>query len=287
MVTPHKQRILAKLLSTLGKKYDDKPPPDQSVLDHLLLAVLQEGTSLPVAIQAHRRLLSGFHDLNELRVSHPSELIEHLDGVTDKETKSRRILAILKFVFETTYAFDLESMRKKPIKQAQKQLSKITGASPFAVAAVVQRALGGHALPIDERMHEILFRLELLDDLEPSDEARGGLEHLIPKAKGPSFCILLGELAADTRGQEEVLLSIHPKLKPKRAAAAPEPSRPAAGSRATGTGAATGSKSPGGHVGANPGGAAHKGPRAAKPSPSGKNPKAPSGRKPGPKDKSN
>ena len=35
-------------------------------------------------------------------------------------------------------------------KQAQKQLSKITGVTPFAVAATVQRALGGPTLPIDE-----------------------------------------------------------------------------------------------------------------------------------------
>lgn len=215
MVTPNKQRILAKLFSHLGKTYSDQLPEDLSVLDHLLLAVVQQGTSLSVALPTYRKLVAGFHDLNELRVSHSAELVDFLSSIPDKESKARRILGILQFVFETTYAFDLEPMRKKPLKQAQKQLSKISGTNSFIVAATVQRALGGHALPVDAGMLELLERLELVDGAEEGEQARAGLEHLVPKAKGISFCLLVSELLADAKHQESHLQAINPKVKPK------------------------------------------------------------------------
>lgn len=235
MVAPNKQRILAKLHSTLAKKYEDEVPDDLSVLDHLLIAVIQEGTSFPVALAVYKRMITGFHDFNELRVSHRSEIVDYLGEVPDKEIKARRILGILKFVFETTYAFDLESMRKKPLKQAQKQLSKITGANAFTVAAAVQRALGGHAIPVDEAMCAVLKRLEILDEEETLEQARQSLEHLVQKAKGISFALLVSGLVADSKNQEELLLAINPKSKPK-----PKPVPPSADSK---TSAAKTSKS--------------------------------------------
>ena len=217
MVVPSKQRILTKVLNHLSKTYDVRLPDGLSVLDHLLIGVLQEGTSFPRAHAAFTHLLAGFHDLNELRVSHPAELAERLENVADQEEKSQRILSILQFVFETTYTYDLESMRRKPLKQAQKQLSKISGVTEFSVAAVVQRALGGHSLPVDEEMRGVLVQLGLVDKEDPLDKVRTGLEHLVPKTSGVAFCLLIGELAADDQGREAVLASI--LAKPKRRAA--------------------------------------------------------------------
>ncbi|MGL5095229.1 MAG: hypothetical protein ACRDD1_06550, partial [Planctomycetia bacterium] len=139
MATPNKQRLVAKLLAHLAKLYPDELPKEATVLDHMLLGVVQEETPFAAAMEAYRRLRVAFPDVNELRVSHRNEIVEQLADVPDAPEKARRILQILQFIFETTYAFDLESMRKKPLKQAQKQLSKISGTTPFVVAAVVQR----------------------------------------------------------------------------------------------------------------------------------------------------
>lgn len=231
MVAPNKQSILNKLFTKLHKKYEEDIPGDLSVLDHLLLAVVQEGTSLPAALVTYRKLIGGFHDFNELRVSHRSEIVDYLADVPDKEMKARRILGILQFVFETTYAFDLESMRRKPLKQAQKQLSKITGANPFIVSATVQRALGGHAIPVDEAMMALLTRLEILGEEETLEQARQSLEHLVPKAKGIAFALLVSGLVADTKNQEELLLAINPKVKAAKPKAVVEPTVTGKGAR--------------------------------------------------------
>lgn len=225
MAAPNKQRIVTKILSHLGKVYDDSLPEDLTVLDHLLLGVLQEETSLPIAVNAYQNLRQGFFDFNEMRVSHPSEVVDYLQEVPNKENKARRVLDILQFVFETTYSFDLESMRRKPLKQAQKQLSKITGTSDFTVAATVQRALGGHAMPIDNAICTMLARLDLIDEGAEPQEIRGAVEHLVPKAKGVSFCLLISALAADEEKREEVISAILPKgkKKPEKEPTASEP----------------------------------------------------------------
>ena len=223
MAAPNKQRIVNKLLSELGKTYADGLPEDYTVLDHLLLGVIQEDMSPTRAAGVYDRLRTGFHDFNEMRVSHPRELDRFLDGVPGRTTKSKRIVSILQFVFETTYTFDLESMKRKPLKQAQRQLSKIIGANSFTVAATVQRALDGHALPIDDCMCRVLARLQLIEPDGAPEKIRSGLEHLIPKAKGRAFCLLVGELAADTARQESLLAGILPKSALKTAKEAKPP----------------------------------------------------------------
>lgn len=214
MVAPNKQRVLTKLLPLLPKPAAEYPK-ELTVLDHLLLGVLQEEAALEPALNAYRQLRTVFLDLNELRVSHPNELVDYLSEVPDSEVKARRILQILRFVFETTYTFDLESMRRKPLKQAQKQLSKINGATDYSVAAAVQRALGGHSIPIDNAMVAFLGSIELAEEGETVAQLRGTLEHLIPKAKGVAFSLGVSEIAHNPKLQSEVTSSVSGVAKPK------------------------------------------------------------------------
>jgi endonuclease III len=220
-----KQRILTKVFAQLPKHYPDKLPKDLSVLDHLLLGVIQEGTSVSSAFTALKRLVDSFYDLNELRVSHRREIEELLSDIPERDAKSKRIREILQFVFETTYAYDLETMRKKPLKQAQRQLSKISGVTPFAVAAVVQRALNGHAIPIDSEMNKILVDLGLVDEADEAEAIRTGIEHIVPKSKGVMFSMLVSELAADSENNRKIMEAMGIKLRPRKKVAAPPPAR--------------------------------------------------------------
>lgn len=208
MASSDKQRIVAKLLAQIPKFLSEHIPDNLSVLDHLLLGVLQEDTCFTLAAAAYERLRVNFFDFNELRVSHPRELLDYLADLPDAERKARCILEILQFIFETTYAFDLEAMKRKPLKQAHKQLSKIAGASDFAVAAAVQRSLGGHALPIDSPMHDLLTRLKLADASDTLEQVRTAMEHFVPKTKGIEFCLALSSVAADASQQPRFLQAV-------------------------------------------------------------------------------
>jgi endonuclease III len=207
MVAPNKQRALTKLMSLLAKSFDPPPLKELSVIEHLLFGTVQESISYSKAVEAYAHLISQFHDLNEIRVSHADEVTDALESsLPDREIKAKRVLQILNFVFETTYSYDLEQMKKKPLKQAQKQLSKVQGTTPFVVNAVVQRCLGGHALPMDAPMQEVLRLVEVADPGDSPEQIQSLLEHLVPKAKGLAFCLQLSELAAESPKKQRLIL---------------------------------------------------------------------------------
>jgi endonuclease-3 len=209
MVTALVEKRLAKCMATAQKKYPVKPPKEFAVIDHLLYAVIQENVAPSRALPVFQKLRASFTDLNELRVSHRREIEFLLGEVRDRQDKAKRILDLLQFVFETGYSYDLESMRKKPIKQAQRQLSQINGMTAFSVAATVQRALGGHAMPVDDMTRTLLVRLGIVAGEVTTERAQEQLEHLVPKAKGLAFALSLHEFAgADDRERESLALEI-------------------------------------------------------------------------------
>lgn len=198
----HKQRVLNRILTALKRDVPAAEPETRPVLEQLLYAICREGAPRERADKAFRALQHNFFDWNEVRVSSTRELVEVLGPLPDAELRAYRMISLLQELFETTYAFELESLHKKGLKQAQKQLERYQGANPFAVSYTLQVGLAGHALPVDADMQRTLRRLELIDDepvteppSPPSEAFQGSLEHLVPKARGPIFCELVSGLA--------------------------------------------------------------------------------------------
>jgi endonuclease-3 len=202
--TMQKQRLITQLFTGLKKRYQTADPESRPVLEQFLYAVCREGTTRELADRVFRGLQQRFFDWNEIRVSAGREIEEALADLPDRQVRAQRLLSILQEVFETTFSFDLESLQKKGLKQAAKQLARYQAANDFAVAWVIQHSLDGHALPLDEPTLRVLKRLRLIDNEQDDPEAiRAGLEHFIPKAKGPLFCDLISALADDLCFEEE------------------------------------------------------------------------------------
>ncbi len=192
----NKQRVLTHLFTTLKKRYDPPEPESRPVLEQLLYAVCRESATREQADRAFRHLRERFFDWNEVRVSSTREVEEAFAGMTDPEGRAQRLIGLLQEVFETRFAFDLEDLHKKGLKQAAKQVSRYQAANDYAVAWVIQQALGGHAIPLDQATLRVLRRLGLLDgDQEDLEALRASLEHLIPKARGALFNELVSTLA--------------------------------------------------------------------------------------------
>ena len=105
---------------------------------------------------------------------------------------------LLQSVFESTYSFDLEPVKKQNISAGIKRLQQLDGAKQFIVAYAVQAALSGHSIPL--RSRRTLAILGILGVATPAEVESGnvtGLERAIPKDKGVEFGSLLHQLAAD------------------------------------------------------------------------------------------
>jgi endonuclease III len=196
--TTSKQHLLATLFSTLRKYYSVGAPADRPVLEQMLYALLREGATHEEADAAFERLKSQFFDWNEVRVSSEHEVIEALAGLPDAAVRAERVISLLQEVFESTYSFDLESLHKKGLKQAAKQIGRYQAANDFTVAWVTQQTLGGQAIPIDAPTLRTVRRLGLVDsDAVDSEAVRTSLEHQVPKAKAPLFSELISLVARD------------------------------------------------------------------------------------------
>jgi endonuclease-3 len=193
----HKHRLLTRILGSLKRDVGASEPQARPVLEQLLYSVCREGVSRALADRAFKNLLSTFFDWNEIRVSSTREIADALHPLPDAENRASRLSGLLQEVFETTFAFELESLHKKGLKQAEKQLERFQGANRYSVAYTMQMGLGGHSLPLDGDMQRTLHRLELIDG-DPSDPAAAAsLEHLVPKPRGPLFSEIVSELAQE------------------------------------------------------------------------------------------
>lgn len=189
--TTNKQQILTTGLAALKKKF---PPPEvpepRPVLEEVLYAIVREGATPAEADAAFARIKQAFFDWNEIRVSSVPEVGDVLEGVPEAGLKAKQLVEFLQEHFERTYSFTLEDLEKKGLKQSAKQLAryKDKGVTDFVVAFVTQRALGGHAVPLDEPTIRVLTRLGVIEgEIDDLEAARASLEHYIPKAKGPEF----------------------------------------------------------------------------------------------------
>jgi endonuclease-3 len=205
-MTTNKQRLLTQLFTTARKRYRLAEPEARPVLEQFLYAICREGTSRACADRAFRKLQERFFDWNELRVSSSREIEEVLEELPEAEARAARLVSFLQEVFETTFSFDLESLHKKGLKQASKQLSRYQAANDYVVAWVIQQSLGGHALPLDEPSIRVLRHIGLLEEGESDnpEAMRASLEHLVPKTRGPLFVELVSTLAHETGWERDL-----------------------------------------------------------------------------------
>lgn len=228
MSAPSRAAQFGKLYRILKRYYSPvAPDPNRPVLEQLLYGCLLENAPYAAADEAYAALVHGFFDWNEIRVTTVRELAEVMPRLPDPPAAANHIKRVLQNVFEATYAFDLEELRKVNLGTAAERLKKIDGATPFAVAYVIQASLGGHSIPIDSGTLRALHVVNLVSQENVNQGVVPGLERAIAKSKGIEFGSLLHQLGADyvadpySSHLREILVQIDPAAEtrlPKRRA---------------------------------------------------------------------
>jgi endonuclease-3 len=200
MATQSKTQFLTNVYTLLKRRY--KPKADRNTSKHSVLravvyGICHEDTTREQANQALSRFNDEFFDWNEIRVSSLEEIQESLAGIPGPEQKALRIRRFLRQVFNRTYGFNLDALAKKPLKEAVKVLKTYEAMeSDYVTATVIQQALSGHAIPIDNEARRVLERLGISESEVPA--LRAIVERAIPKNRGAEFLDLIEDLANDT-----------------------------------------------------------------------------------------
>ncbi len=223
MANTNRTAVLNKAHRVLKTHYKPVAPPERPLLEHMLYACCLENASYELAEKVYTHLATSFFDWNEVRVSTLTELSEAMSALPDPMSAANNLKKILQGVFESTYSFELETLKKQNISAGIKHLEKLGGASPFILAYVTQVALAGHAIPVDRGAADVLIAIGAVTESEADNGKPLGLERAIPKNKGVEFGSLLHQLAAEyianpaSTSVKKILQSINPEAKlPKR-----------------------------------------------------------------------
>jgi hypothetical protein len=220
MANTQRAALLTKAHKVLKSHFKVTPPPhDRSLLEHLLYAACLENNTEAKANVIFNRLKDRqrFFDWNEIRVSTMTELAESMGEMAQPGATASQVKGILQGVFENTYSFDLEPLKKQNLGAAIKELEKMTGPNWFVIHYAIQHAPEGHAIPLDRSAWEILVILGIANLADHKTGSLTGLERTIPKNKGIEFGMLLHHCAVEYAASpsnaqiRKVLTTINPQ----------------------------------------------------------------------------
>ena len=164
-----------------------------------MYAALLENATFDKADFAYAVLENYYIDWNEIRVCTVRELADTLTDLPNPEAAAERVRKALQGIFEKTYTFDLEEMRKKGKALAEhiKTLESMSAGTPYMIQYVAQVALDGHLIPFDEASLRIMRRLGLSQvSSDGTREVCIGLDRVILKKSSLTFAAQLHHFAA-------------------------------------------------------------------------------------------
>jgi hypothetical protein len=232
-----RKQLVAKLHKALKAHYRPVVAnTGRPMLEQVLFACCLENAHHEVAEKAFARLLEGYFDLNEIRVTTVAELAESLQGLPDPARAALALRRVLQGVFESTYSFSLDHAKKHSIAHGIKTLEQLHGIPPFVVQHVAATALGGQVVPLDLGALAGLYLTGAISREEYDAGKVAGLERLFAKKSLLEFNSLLHQFGADVVGNlhgaavKKIVQAVNPAAVkerfPKRGEPLPVPTPP-------------------------------------------------------------
>ncbi len=208
-------RRVKRLFQQLVRK-SGRPAPVEPTdpLEQTIVGILSSCTTNTRARAVFRKLRQHTVDLNELRVTPPTELADMIGtGVPLARAKAQRIVDALNDVRRRQDRLDLSFLVQRGRREAREYLESLAGVDRPAAASVVLHSLGGHAIPVDDLTLYILRKDEFVDPSADAAEVQGFLERHVSAVDTRAFVELLGRHVA-SRGSRVPVAELDALLNP-------------------------------------------------------------------------
>lgn len=179
------------LLRKLKRAYGEPPAPAPEAgapdpLWHFVYAFLLWDSTTAKADQAMKRVASAVVDLNELRVCFPEEIASMLgERYPHVGERAMRLRAALNDIYIREHAVTLEKLKDAGKREARQYLATLDGTPPFVASRVFMLALGGHAIPVDERLLARLIAEGVIEPDATVEKAASLLERVVKAGHAP------------------------------------------------------------------------------------------------------
>lgn len=165
---------------------------DDPVLREFLRAFLAWECPASRARSAMEAIESAFIDANDLRVSLAPEIAAALGRTYPRALdRAERLKSALNEVYRKEHAVSLVHLRDKPRRDARAYLEALPGTPHFVAAWTHLFALGGHAVPVDDRVAARLISAGLANEGDAPDALSAALEKIIRAGMGVEVARLL------------------------------------------------------------------------------------------------
>jgi endonuclease III len=183
---------LTQLLRQLAKAAPDRQVFERDPIEQFIHSFLCWESSHNQADQALARLMREVVDYNDLRVTDPADLIKIIgDGYALAEERVHRLSRALHAVYKREHQMSLGRLVDMPKREAREYLDGLDGMVPFVSASVLLLSFEGHAVPVDDQLHQRLRRDDIVDAEATLAETQSFLESHIRAADGLESYILL------------------------------------------------------------------------------------------------
>ena len=141
---------------------------------------------------AVKRIVEGVVDVNELRTCLEDELVRLLGARYPRATeRAARLRAALHHIYQEHNTVSLAALRSQNKRDAKAYLDSIPGVPAYAAARVALLSLGGHAFPVDRRVHKVLAEADALEAEAYSEAVGAWVERQIRAGEALDAYLLL------------------------------------------------------------------------------------------------
>ena len=145
------------LYRKLRSKYKPEEPPERDPVTQLVVSFLQWESTRRSAERAFTGIMAEMVDINELRVSHEREIIAIIgDSYPLAEERIARMRESLNEIYLREHAVAMQSIAAKGKKDQRAYLETLPGIPVYVISSVMLLAYGGHALPVDSKLVNLL-----------------------------------------------------------------------------------------------------------------------------------
>lgn len=149
-------------------------------ISQLILGFLQWDATSQAAATAFQKLMDRMVDHNDLRVSHPQE-IQAIIGLRypKAEERTRRLLMALQEIYVRQRAVSLDILAPMTKKQVRAYLDGLPAMPPYVAAQLTLLSFGGHAVPVDDALLQLLLREGVIEPDATVEEVEAFLDRRI------------------------------------------------------------------------------------------------------------
>lgn len=172
--------------------HDDCPEHADRLLWQFVFSFLAWESTVAKAGAASKRLHTAVVDYNEMRVA----LVDELAGMIGERyprsvERAARLRSALNDLYKREHGVCLNRVAEMSKRDARVYLESLEGTPPFVSARLLLLSLGGHAFPLDDRLHRALIEEGAVPPGTSLADASGWLERQFRAGEAAEAYLLL------------------------------------------------------------------------------------------------